>query len=322
VFKLNKARAALAVLASMALALGVAATPAAQAASSDVYFMSYNSLGGGLYQYTYVLPSSSRTQGDILVGPATGVSTSTGLVLTPSYFTDKTTADKTATTVFGNDGITSATVANTSEQSTTSEWQVRSSVTLPPATTYGPVSIRYCNPAPASCTTVTDSSTNVTNITVARLASSTVASTSSVSVRIYDPADLTGATYYSASGQTILSNTYYETLNTNYPSGIDSVVQMWYNTVIPQLTHVTWAFLNGLGDAITELTVAGVSYGTNTAQRIGWLYGVYRPSGATLQRIDIAKYVGSDVYRLYADDVVVWKYGQITNYDVLFPTTI
>jgi hypothetical protein len=323
-FKLNKARAALAVLASIALALGVAVSaPSAQAASTDVYFMPYNPVSGGNYQYTYVINSGSTTQDDILVGPATGVSTAYGVILSPSYFSDQTSANLTATTVFANDGISSATITNTSEQPATSEWQVRSRVRLgAPSSTYGPVSIRYCNPTPASCTTVTDASTNVTNITVARLASSTVASESSISVRIYDPADSTGATYYSASGQTVLSNTFYESLNINYPSGIDLIVQVYYNQTIPELTHVSWGNVLGVGDQIKAMTVAGIDYEDDLAGRTGWLYGVYRPISGTLQRIDIAKYVGTDVYRLYADDVVVWKYGQVTNYDVLFPTTI
>jgi hypothetical protein len=298
-FKLNKARAALAVLASMALALGVAVSaPSAQGANSDLYMMSYD-------QYTYALNNGLTVENSIKVGP-------TNDWATPTYFSSESAASAVKRTVYDGHGLDVALNTVTSHQVGASAWETEAQVTLPSNTTYGVISMKYCNPTKM---------TACTNISVMRLAPTTVATTSGIAVRVYDPADSSGATYYSTTGQVIQSSAVAEMLGTNYPSGIDGIVQVGQpGSGIAQVTSVTQVPYTGLGNMVTAMTVNNTAWANSGS--VGWQYAVYHLTGGQLHRVNLSEYVGSDVFRLQSGDTEVWKRGPMSDYSALFPSTI
>ncbi|MDR1214599.1 MAG: hypothetical protein LBK54_11055 [Propionibacteriaceae bacterium] len=291
-----------ALVAVFALFFGLA-SPASQAASDSPYMMSTD-------EYVYVIGYTVPSVGTEVT------TTDDGYV--PAFFDSRADAEGIQYSTRADDGITVGAVSVEGEDEGSNEWVDEVEIFV--SGTYGAMSVGLCNPIPAACPNGGLTLTNSANITVVRLASSTITDVASIDVRIYDPADDTGVLYYEADGVTILSNTFYETWNTNYPSALDSTYQMWYNGTIPELGYVYSRFIPGFGDVVDSMTVADKAWPYAGDQ--GWLYGVYRFDGRNWVRADVAKFVGADVYRLQEGDLVVWKYGNEADYDSLFQLTL
>ncbi|MDR1077477.1 MAG: hypothetical protein LBL55_02180, partial [Propionibacteriaceae bacterium] len=295
-----------ALVATAALVLGLA-TPV-QAASTDPYMTSIDD-----DTYTYVIGYGET---DVFALVTAGVGP-----YDPTYFDSQADAESIEGVARTDDGLNGQVIDFDAYERGAGQWYDNVWLGVDDDDTYGAISFGLCNPLATglTCPATALTDTNSASITVMRLAEDTVADVASISVRVYDPAG-GGANYYEADGVTILSNTFYENLNTNYPSALDSTYQMWYNGTIPQLSYVSSQFYQGLGDAVTSMTVAGTAYPYDEVD--GWMYGVYQFDGTDWVRTEVSKYAGSDVYRLFDGDLLAWRYGPREYYDLFFPKVL
>ncbi|MDR1387875.1 MAG: hypothetical protein LBJ44_09890 [Propionibacteriaceae bacterium] len=301
--------------AAAVMSLGLVA-PSSYAASTDEWMMSVDDIGGSSYRYTYMLWDTDES-----AFPRVAPGELIGSDLFPSFFDTEADAYQLESVTREGDGLTvDAVYWYAAEQG--ADWFDYSEIDLTGTSTYGALSVGFCNPIPAVCPDASIAAHNSASITVARLASEYVADVASVSVRLYDPNDPTGEEFIEVEDQTILANSFYEDLNTNYPSGLDAIYQMWYAGGIPVLTSIGYDYLYGTGDLVDSMTVDGVPWSTDYVNEEGWLYGVYRSDGNQWVRVDVSKFVGADVYRLYPGELVVWKYGPGEYYDLLIPPTL
>ncbi|MDR1214527.1 MAG: hypothetical protein LBK54_10670 [Propionibacteriaceae bacterium] len=290
---------------AVVVAMGLMAPPV-QAASTDPYMVS-------LGDYTYVL-----NYGDTDVFPRVTAGDEYG----PTYFDSSADAESIEIATRMDDGITGG-VVDFYAADTGMGWYDNMWLAVDGDDTYGAMSFGVCNPLATGLTCPAApalSDTNSTSITVMRLADDFVADVASISVRVYDPA-VPGTNYYEADGVTILANTFYEDLNTNYPSALDATYQMWYNGTIPELSGISYRFYPGIGDLVESMTVDGTAYPNPISEGV-WLYGVYQFDGTDWVRTEVSKYAGSDVYRLFEGDLVVWRFGPVEYYDLLLPKVL
>jgi hypothetical protein len=274
----------LAALASVALFLGLVGAPPAQAASTDPILVAYSDA-------TFVVENSEYRVTDVLVGPTTAYTNP----VTPTYFSSEANAASVSMALIGGDGLTISMVLNFPVGSGT-EWTTKSTVTLPRNETYGAASIRYCNQyaTGGTCPPTSIWDTNATNISVVRLAPTTVASVDDITVVVdlpsgTDPDPFTDETIPSAAFDE-------EEWGTNYPTGLDAIAKM-ASTASTDVTDAVGTWKPGFGYQLTSLTVDGTTYDDSTGY---WSYSV--------QGSAIANVVGADVYRLFENNVVTWTF--------------
>lgn len=289
----------------------------AVAGTNDPYLMPYDEAGGGLYQYTHIL-GNADTEAYITFGPGIDI----GGQLFPSYYDSAVDAENVSFKIIEDDGISGAEVNLWAAfDAGTNQWATEAVIELPDDGSHGSVSVKITN----------NNSGISTNITVARNEADPASDTSArIWLQVYDPADPTGNLEYE-NRYDAPSNAFYENWGSrSYPTALDALTQAWTfpiyptPTYIPELTNVSTLYVPGEGDFVTSMTVNGTVWSSDDVTQVGWLYAIYRATETPGEyaRVEIGKYVGSDCYKLFAGDLIMWKYGNWeTQYDALFPDT-
>ncbi|MDR0519752.1 MAG: hypothetical protein LBG82_06850 [Clostridiales Family XIII bacterium] len=324
---------------ALALSLGMAfgAQQSAYAATSDDWMMSYD-LSSGDFTYTYVL-SADETEAYIQVGPASFVNDT----LVPTYFSSEADAQNVADNGIEisaeDDGIAGAYVAYAAPfEFDPGQWAVVAVIGLPDDGSFGALSVKVTN--------VNDINLRHTTLTICRNETEPSQDTEAdnVTVRFYYSVGypFVKETLLEEAGNiSVLSNDYYEQGSTRtYPTGMDALWHIAYSASYPWLPAsggIESVYYPGQGEFIRALTLDGTRYATqedpnDPLYEQAWMYGVYRYAQATDEwvRVHVAEHAGSDSFRVYDDDLIIWKYGDSQtdpnkwegDYETLFPDTL
>jgi hypothetical protein len=190
----------------------------------------------------------------------------------------------------------------------TDQWFLAVEVTIPADTSFGSLSVRATNPnaVPADDAYI--------NVSIARQEATPWSYTSvgRIETRIYDPAS---TAYYGATSMTVDNTDFYENPLMSFPTGLDGLFHaFYYGGISGNVQSITTDYWAGTGTYVDTMTINGVLYNGKTGVD-GWQYRVY---DARHNMIPLSGYVGADVIKLIAGDIVVWKFGTFDDPN-LFP---
>jgi hypothetical protein len=298
---------------ALAMSLFVTFGSVAAANTMDPYMIPYDQVAGGNYRYAIVLdPDESYVE--ITFGPAIKVGTEPNATYVPSYYNNAADAVNVDINFLTEDGIVSADVDYMQADNPNGQWITEAGILLPDDGSHGSITVMITN----------NNSGVVTNITIARNENNPpIPDVAKVSVWLSDPGS---RTMYEADGINIPSNTFYENPNARtYPTGLDAILQTWYAQYITAITSISTEYTPGTGDFVKSITVGGSIYasewddGKNAWK--GWRYMVYRVpvnDPTKYWRVRPSQDVGADCWRLFDEDLIVWKYGYLED-NTLFP---
>jgi hypothetical protein len=302
----------------LAAVFAIAVLGIAWAATSDPYLYPYDE-GLDIPHYTYVLEATESDQSFFL-----SPSVVEARDAPPSYFSSDANAEDYSSggvvswdIIFdtplslGNPSSTSVAGMGYDAIGDETGWMNLATVTIPTGT-YGSLSVMAENTA----TGVT------TNVTIVRQEDPpTYISAGGVGVRVVDPVS---GIVYSADQMAVQAVDFHENTDRTFPTGLDGIrhADLYVPAFKTNVTDITYDYVPNLGDYVKTMTIGGKTYPDEDADDDdGWLYRVYRATGANHTVAPLSGYVGADSILLRPQDIILWKYA---SFDVpgLVPTTI